>query len=222
MNSELDKGKLSPWERWEMASLDGPALQRGPRVATEPTLEPEIALPTAQEIEQIRQAAHQEAFGQGHQEGYRAGQAQASAEGRQLAALALELDQALTQLGQQVAEELLHLALEVARQVVRQSVDARPERVIAVIHEALAQMPLQHAVIRLHPEDASLARSYLGDQLAHAGHRIMEDPRQGRGGCIIESGGSQLDASVATRWRRVAESLGVGSDWLEAPGEAPP
>ncbi|OIQ93319.1 flagellar assembly protein FliH [mine drainage metagenome] len=220
MNSEVDKGKLSAWERWEMASLDGP--EADPRHQDAPVLAPEMALPTAQEIEQIRLTAHQEGFQRGHQDGYRAGQAQARTEGQQLAALAVELDRALVQFDQQVAEDLLHLALEVARQVVRQSVAARPERVIEVIHEALAQMPLVHAVIRLHPQDASLARSYLGDQFAHAGHRILEDPRQERGGCILESGGSQLDASIATRWRRVAESLGASSDWLEAPRESPP
>ena len=221
MNSEVDKGKLSAWERWEMAAFDGVADPRGPRGAPETQPVPEIALPTAAEIEQIRQAAHQEGFQQGRQEGYSAGQAQASAEGRRLAALAVQLDQALAQFDQQMAEDLLHLALEVARQVVRQSVAVRPERVIEVIHEALAQLPLAHAVIRLHPEDASLARSYLGDQLAHAGHRILEDARQQRGGCLVESGGSQLDASVTTRWRRVAESLGASSDWLDEPPEAP-
>ncbi len=221
MNSEVDKGKLSAWERWEMAALDSAEAQRGPRGVVEAQPAPEIALPTAQEIEQIRQAAHQEGFQQGRQEGYRAGQALASAEGRQLAALAVQLEQALTQFDQQMAEDLLHLALEVARQVVRQSVAVRPERVIEVIHEALAQLPLAHAVIRLHPEDASLTRSYLGDQLAHAGHRILEDARQQRGGCVIESGGSQLDASVTTRWRRVAESLSASSDWLDDPSETP-
>ena len=222
MNSEVDKGKLSAWERWEMAILDGPEAERSPGKRDAPLLEPEIALPTAEEIEQLRQSAQQEGFQRGHRDGYSAGQAQASAEGRQLAELAVQLDQALAQFDQQVAEDLLHLAIEVARQVVRQSVAVKPERVIGVIHEALAQMPLQHAVIRLNPEDASLARSYLGDQLAHAGHRILEDPRQERGGCVIESGGSQLDASVSTRWRRVAESLGASSDWLEEPRESPP
>ena len=71
-----------------------------------------------------------------------------------------------------------------------------------------------HATIHLHPEDASLVRSYYGEQLAHAGNRIQEDRSMGRGGCSIEAGGSQIDESLATRWQRVVATLGSNSAWL--------
>lgn len=211
MQADADKGKLSAWERWELASFD-----ESDRAKTKDTGEPEISLPTTEEVEAIRQAARAEGFQQGQQEGYAAGRAEALAEGQRLAQLGAQLDEALTQLDQQIAEDLLDLALEVARQVVRQAVAIKPELVLGVLREALAQMPQVHAMIHMHPEDASLTRSYLGEQLAHAGHRIVEDPRLSRGDCIIESGSSQLDASVATRWKRVAESLGIlgiNADW---------
>jgi flagellar assembly protein FliH len=85
--------------------------------------------------------------------------------------------------------------------------------VLNVIREALAQLPHLHAAIFLNPEDASLARSYLGDQLTHAGHRIHEDPKLARGDCVLEAGGSHIDATVATRWRRTLEGLGLGDAW---------
>lgn len=215
MSPGADKGKLSAWERWEMASFDAPAAILQPEAAA--SLKAGVQLPTAEEIERIRQQAEQE----GHQKGYQEGQAQARSEAERLATLAVQLDQALAEFDQQVAEDLLRLALEVARQVVRQTIAVKPERVIEVIREALAQMPQLHAVIHLHPEDASLARSYLGDQLSHAGHRIHEDPRQERGGCVIEAGGSQLDASVATCWKRAVESLGGNTEWLETEDSPP-
>ncbi len=211
MQAEADKGKLSPWERWELASFDDSARAKAKDAAAG---EVEIKLPTAEEVAAIRAAAQAEGFLQGQAEGYAAGHAAASAEGKRLAELAVQLDGALATLDQQVAEELLALALELARQVVRQVIAVKPELLLGVLREALAQMPQAHAMIHLHPEDASLTRSYLGEQLAHAGHRIVEDQRLSRGDCIIESGASQLDASLASRWKRVTESIGVSSDWL--------
>ena len=211
MSSDGDKGKQSAWARWEMADFESPQRQT--------VAPPEAGVPqlTAADIEGIRRQAEQE----GRQRGYQEGRERARAEGARLAALAVQFDQALAGFDQQVAEDLLRLALEVARQVVRQSISVKPERVITVIREALTQMPQLHMLIYLHPEDAALARSYLGDQLAHAGHRIHEDPRQERGGCIIEAGGSQLDASIATRWKRAVESLGMDTAWLEHENSPP-
>jgi flagellar assembly protein FliH len=80
-------------------------------------------------------------------------------------------------------------------------------------------MPYGHAVIQLNPDDASLVRLYLSEQFAHADHRIREDPATVRGGCIIETNGSQLDATLATRWKRVVESMGAKNDWVETSGE---
>ena len=215
MQTEADKGKLSPWERWELASFDDDAQAKAKAAEA---LEPVIVPPTAEEVEAIRQTARAEGLQQGRDqgraEGYAAGRTEALSEGQRLAALGAQLEEAMASFDQQVAEELLALALDFARQVVRSAIAVKPELVLAVVREALAQLPQTHAMIHMHPEDASLTRSYLGEQLGHAGHRIVEDPRLSRGDCLIESGSSQLDASVATRWRRVAESLGLASDWL--------
>jgi flagellar assembly protein FliH len=74
-------------------------------------------------------------------------------------------------------------------------------------------LPHQHAAIYLHPEDASLVRSYLGDQLSHGGNRVLEDPNLARGDCRLEAGGTHLDAGMETRWRRVLENLGMENAW---------
>jgi len=113
--------------------------------------------------------------------------------------------------------ELLALAVELAREVIREEITARPETLLTVVREALLQLPHQHAAIYLHPDDASLLRSYMGDQLAHAGHRIHEDFKLARGDCVLEAGGSQIDATVGMRWQRVLESLGVASAWQSTP-----
>lgn len=214
-SDEHPKSTLTAWERWELASFDLPAEPAPGALAAQAA--PAIS---DDEVRQIREQARQE----GHAAGYAAGQAKAEAQGREeavrLARAAENLEQCITQLNQTVADDLLALAIEVARQVVRQTVEVKPEVLLGVIREALEQLPLLHAAIHLNPEDASLVRLRAGDQLAHAGHRIHEDTKLKRGDVVIEAGGSHIDASLAARWRRVVESLGQHSSWLEASRES--
>ncbi len=202
---------LTAWERWELASLDEapPPSPEPPAAETPP--EP----PSREEIERICAEARQE----GYADGYAAGEAAVREEARRLAKAAETLEQALAEFDQQVADELLALAIEIARQVVRAEIAARPEHIVAVVQQALAQLPHQHAVIYLHPDDAALVRSHAGDQLTHAGHRILEDVRLKRGDCTIESGNTQIDATLATRWRRVIESVGFVDAWNGGAGK---
>jgi len=231
MSTETDPdalGKLSAWERWEMASFeDARPQEKSIKAATKQAPVAALEPPTAEEIAEIHEQARKSGYAAGHTEGLTEGRAQghaagyaegmekARAEGQRLATLAVQLDSALAGVEQQVADDLLALALEVAKQVVRQAIAVKPELVLAVVREALAQMHHQHVSIYLHPDDASLVRSYLGDQLGHAGHRILEDGRVELGGCMVEAGGSQLDATMATRWRRMVENLGTNNEWLE-------
>jgi flagellar assembly protein FliH len=124
------------------------------------------------------------------------------------------LEQALSTLDQAVAETLLDLAIELAQQMVRQELRAKPEQVLDVVREVLEQLFHPHATLYLHPEDAALARSFLGDQLSHAGHRIFEDEKLARGGCRVEAGGSPIDATMETRWRRITETIGRSGIWV--------
>jgi flagellar assembly protein FliH len=216
---------LTAWERWELADFDEGDGKGGAEAApaTAAGEADPFKLPTASEVEQINQQARDEGYQAGQAEGYQAGiqagQAAGLKEAQNLAKVAAKLERGLQDLDQQVAEELLALAIELAREVIRQEISARPETLLAVVREALTQLPHQHAAIYLHPEDASLLRSYLGDQLAHAGHRIHEDFKLARGDCLLETGGSQVDATVAMRWRRVLEGLGISAAWQPAPEE---
>ncbi len=217
-SGEHPKSLLSAWERWELASFDSAAESAGTAAKAGSS-----AL-SDEEIERIREHARQEArqtgYAAGFAEGLAAGQAQAESMGRaeasRLAQTVGNLESCIAELNQAVADDLLALSIEVARQVVRQAVDVKPELLLGVIREALQQLPLLHAAIHLHPEDASLVRLRAGDQLAHAGHRIHEDPTLKRGDVIIEAGGSHLDASLAARWRRIVEGLGHNAPWIEA------
>ena len=92
----------------------------------------------------------------------------------------------------------------------------KPELILPVVKEAVATLHpnVGHPVLFLHPDDAALVRTHLGDQLAHNNWRILEDPALTRGGCRVEVGASEVDATLETRWRRVIEQIGISRDWL--------
>jgi flagellar assembly protein FliH len=205
----IPKENLTAWQRWELGSFD----QKKAATTAAQKSSAAGSLPTAEAVERIHHDAHK----QGYDAGYEEGTARVRMEALRLHTLVEQLESALGEFDQQVAEGLLGLSLEIARQVVRQTIAARPTVILDVVREALTQLPHQHAAIYLHPEDASLVRSYLGDQLAHLGHRIFEEATLARGGLRMEAGGSHLDAGVETRWQRVIEGMGAAADWIEPP-----
>lgn len=218
---------------WQMPVFDTP--ETAPAPAPEPVVEadqahspamaPENAtavdtddetpapfrFPTADDIEKLQQEAHREGYAAGYEEGT----ARVRMEAMRLHSVVEQLEEALATLDNSIAREVLNLGVEIARNVVRQTIRVNPEVVVAVVREAINQLPHQHTAIYLNPEDASVVRSHIGDQLTHAGHRIFEDGAIARGGCKVEAGGSQIDATVPTRWDRIVESLVDGAEWLE-------
>lgn len=175
---------------------------------------------TAALREAARQEGYQSGFDSGRIDGLKAGRETAEADGRilamQLARAISRFDEGIADLERATANEILALALEVSRRVIHQTVEVRPQIVLEAIREALTHLPAQHGTIHLNAEDAALVRSQAGEQLGRAGHRIQEDPQLGRGDVVIETGGTHLDARLATRWQRVIGSLDQHTPWLVA------
>ena len=167
-------------------------------------------LPTAAEVEHIHQQAHEE--------GYQAGAQKARDEAQRLAGIIGALDKELQQVDQQVAQNLLDLSMEIAKQMLQQALKVKPELILSVVNEAISELPhfSQHVQLILHPSDAELVRSKMGEQLGHAGWKIFEDVQMERGGCRVETANSQIDASLTTRWKRVVSSIGQDNSWLES------
>lgn len=192
-----------------------PVLEVAPPPEPEPAFDapfevaPGIPLPTAEDIERIQAEAHKEGYALGYEEGSARGRIEAS----ELHQLLTQFDETLSSLDESIGAEILALSLEIARLVVRETLARQPESMVTIVREALAQMPQQHAAVHINPEDAALVRQYLGEQITHAGHRIVEDMSVERGGCRIDSPGAQIDASLATRWRRVVENLSRDHPW---------
>ena len=181
---------------------------------------PAIALPTAADIERMHAEAHEQGYAAGFTEGQAAGHAEGLTKANEIATrintVLNGLQASISALDQQVADQLLATAVEIAGQVLRQSLRIKPELLLPVVREAVnALHPLSgHPLLCVHPDDAELIRSHLGEQLTHKNWRIVEDPDLTPGGCRVEHGASEVDATLETRWRRVIESMGITEEWL--------
>ena len=224
----IPKEKLTHFQRWEVGSFDHKPVKPAPARIEPPTtpppapvVEPSIALPTAEEIERIhdeaRRAGYEVGLAEGRTAGEAAGRESLAAQATQFAALTENLQQALLAADQNIAEQLLAVALEVAAQVTRSALKVNPELLLPVIREAITSLPLHHAhiVLRLNGADIGLVREQLGEQFAQTGTQLIEDNNVTPGGCLLQAGASEVDASIETRWKRVLEAIGVEPQaWL--------
>lgn len=210
----IPKENLSAYQRWELAAFD-----ESERSGLPGNQRP-VALPTVEQIQKIREDAQREGYAAGFEEGRLAGHA----EGRQQWAahigrvhnLARHFRTELAGADEVMASEILDLALDLAKAMLRVGMTIRPQLVIPIVSEAIRYLPALHqpAMLFLHPDDASLIKDHMGDELAKGGWQVTEDLHIEPGGCRIETASNQIDATMATRWQRIASSLGRDSSWL--------
>jgi len=172
-------------------------------------------------------ALHQEVFAQGLAQGrvqaaaeaqkmladYQAGQGQQAA--HQLAQLFTSASAQLAAAEQTIAEGTLALACEIARQVLRHELSVNPQALMAVIRQALGLLvePNKAAVLRLHPLDLELLAAGLNSEFTGLALSLRADASLSRGGCVVESAGAVVDASVEKRWLRAVANLGLQIPW---------
>ena len=114
-----------------------------------------------------------------------------------------------------IARGVLELACELARQVVRSELKLNPKVLEPVIHEALSLLTgdSKPAVVRLHPQDMERLDDGLQRAFPNLGIAIQPDPQLTPGGCLVESAGSVVDATVQRRWTRAVAALGLDTPW---------
>lgn len=217
----LPKEQLTAWQRWEMTSFAeelGPAPYEEkavPASVLEP-LEPALLIDEAA-LDSLRLEAQMAGEKAGYQQGYTRGQAEGYAaamtavreQAEHLRALTLALPTALRVAEREVADDLMALALDIAQQVLGQAITVEPQAILAVVRELLQAEPALAGApqLILHPDDASLIKEHLPDDLQAAGWRIRADATTNRGGCRVLATSGERDATLETRWERVAAML---------------
>lgn len=217
-------------EEREKAAAAAANASRMPSQAAQPPAQamPQVQLPTAAELESLREAARAEGYDEGLEEGrtagYAAGHAEALEQGRleasaeieSLRAVASSFSTALDQANDSIASDVLDLALHLARSMVRTAFEVRPELIIPIVREAIEYLPVlqQPAVLAVHPDDIEIVRAGLGDEIDKGGWRLVADAQIARGGCKVDTASNQIDATAQARWTRLSHALGKNVEWL--------
>ena len=214
MSSVISGGDETVCRPWEIASFEGdPHAARQSKYAG-------ITLPTIEQIsaiqEQARQEGYQAGHAEGHAEGYAHGQQKAALETTRLRNLANAFTTEISQADETMSQQILDLSIDFARAILKTALTVRPELVIPIVKEAVRYLPAmqQPALLFLNPGDTVLVKEQIGDELEKMGWQVADDAQLKPGGCRVETANNQIDASLPTRWQRLAASLSKESDWL--------
>lgn len=211
----IPKEQQTAYERWEMSSFaeGNPSISGSkPKKKEDPQ--------AAEKISQIFESARKEAYTKGMQEGFAVGMAKAreyaQEEKQNFVRLMNSFSDALEQSDEQIADDALSLALEIAKAMLKTKLNIDHAVVLPVVMDAIHYLPYvqKPARILVHHDDAQMLREYLAEEIASQHWQIQEDINVERGGCIVETGANQIDATNEVRWKRISEALAQKSDWL--------
>jgi len=214
-NLAVPKEQQTAYERWEMSSFtEGDRSVGGSKHKKK-----EVAANSAA-VAQIFDGVRKEAYAKGMQEGFAVGMAKAREASRddkqKFLNLTTAFSEALEKSDEQIADDVLSLALDIAKSMLKVKLNIDPATVLPVVMDAIHYLPYvqKPARILVHHEDAQILREYLADEISSQHWQIQEDSNVERGGCLVETGANQIDATNEVRWKRISEALAQSNHWL--------
>ena len=196
-----------------MAAVAGYPLEQLESTAPPPRGTPAGILAAANaEAQRIRELARAEGHAAGLAQGHLDGQAQARAAAQALQAALAELDARAQDLAHAVERDAVELALALAAKILAGALDVQPQRVLDVVAGALRRVADRRSVtLVVNPADLELVQDAIGELRAQAGGielcEVHADRRVGRGGAIVRTRESEVDATVQTQLERVREVI---------------
>ncbi|HJU19453.1 MAG TPA: FliH/SctL family protein, partial [Stellaceae bacterium] len=183
----------------------------------------EAARGHAEGLERGLAEGREKGYAEGFAAGTRAAEQALAAEARRLAAIVRSLGSPIPALERAVEDAVLALALEIARCVIGGEIARSHEPLLRLIRAAIAKVPIEMGAIEivLNPADLDLVRT-LAPEIEEAGAALIGDMAVEIGGCLVighddakdvrwhprlREGVSQVDLSLAARWRNVILTL---------------
>lgn len=190
--------------RWDLPTVSGRPIQARRQG------------PTVGELEEIEKRAYQEAYTAGREAGLAAARAESQqalerlrGQVKAMSEVMNKLARPLDDLDAEVADQIARLAIAIAKQVIRRELRTDPAQVIAVMRETVALLPASARQLRvhMHPEDAAVVREHLAAPGGDRAWSIAEDPMLSRGGVLVATETSQIDARIESRIASIASSM---------------
>ena len=192
-------------ERWSLPVVEGNVIGR-----------PIDERKAAAAAEAIARVAREQSEARGYEAGMAKAKAEMDGQVNELKARVQKLDKLLhfmsrplEELDADVEKMLLQLTLSVGKQLARRELRVDPSQVIAIIRESLQELPTaaREARVHLHPEDASIVRERLAEPTSERAWTIVEDPTMSRGGCVVKTETSRIDARLESRINTVIANV---------------
>jgi flagellar assembly protein FliH len=206
-------------ERWSIPVVEGNVIGR-----------PIDERKAAAAAEAIARVAREQSEARGYEAGMTKAKAEMDGQINELKARVQKLDtllqfmsRPLEQLDADVEKMLLQLTLSVGKQLARRELRVDPSQVIAIIRESLQELPTaaREARVHLHPQDAAIVRERLAEPSSERAWTIVEDPTMSRGGCIVKTETSRIDARLESRINTVMANV-LGDERAPERSEASP
>ncbi len=214
-NLAIPKEQQTAYERWEMSSFS-----EGNRSISGGKPKKKDAAADSEAISKIFDGVRKEAYTKGMQEGFAVGMAKAreyAQEDKQnFLKLMATFSEALEKSDEQIADDVLSLALDIAKSMLKVKLNVDTSMVLPVVMDAIHYLPYvqRPARILVHRDDTQMLREYLADEISSQHWQIQEDNNIERGGCLVETGANQIDATNEVRWKRISEAFAQNNDWL--------
>ncbi|MEJ2755585.1 MAG: FliH/SctL family protein [Gammaproteobacteria bacterium] len=177
----------------------------------------QLRLPTAEEIQAIREAAQQEGQQAGYQAGYAAGEKAGYASGakqvqqevQRLSRVFAALAQPLAQQEAQISTLMADILTQALTALVKRELCLDPRSVRAVVDEALNTLNYASGPIRvkLNPSDVALYQAEPDSMTPSELVQIVADASISVGGCVVETTTCEVDARLESRIGQLLETF---------------
>ncbi len=174
-------------------------------------------------LRQAREAGYEEGKAEGHSAGHAEGLSQAQTQfAADQASLISTLNSFVDEFGAQreqlylaARRDVVILAIVISRRIVERLPEIEGAAAEAAAEACEAALELVRSatevVVRAHPAEWAAVESLTSDlqqKMKASGHfQIVEDDSIGRGGVVVESADSKVDATAASRVEKIADAL---------------
>jgi len=186
---------------------------------------------TANELEDIHQQAYSEGYEEGKLRGIKDGFEQGEEEGKKqghqrafdsslkeiqqqtfhLEQLFKAIEAPLSVSNEQVEHELMSLAFSIAKIIIQRELQTTPEIVISLVKKSLDLLPSasKNIKIYLNPLDVAMVKEAFSnnEEIHFEDYKILDSSNLKRGGCIIDTNISHIDASLDNRIKELAKNI---------------
>lgn len=213
-SSEAEKAEQGGFRLLVYGGRQEDPLERAERQAAELMADARSGVDAARsEADGIRSQAYEEGYAQGQEEGREAGRARVEAALMDLTRTLTALDQGRVQAMEGLEDELVALVQAVAERVLMAPGVVPRDLVRDLTAKAISRLTSAETVtVRLAPADIALVEEFRPQLLKEVRGlkrlHLVEEEGMSPGDCVVESPSARVDATLATRRKRIFDLLG--------------